>query len=397
LPESREAKYDCQMRVLYSFPHKLGADRICYTALEQIRGLHDAGAELHVVAGCVAPKARIPVPVETTLTLGPLRLPYKLLGSDRTLEIHDRIVAHRLLSRKQRYDAIHLWPGGGLYTIRAAKKLGIPTFMERPNGHPLNGYEVVEAECQRLNLGWHGDFTNRSRRTKKELAEFDECDYLLCPSPFCERTFRDRGFPARKLVRTGYGFDQNRYFPDHAKREREKKFIALYVGVDAVRKGLHFALEAWLLSPAIKDGIFMIAGTISDDFKRRFAEDLSDPSIVQLGFRKDIPYLMRQADVLFLPSLEEGYGLVCAEAIGSGCVPLVSTACDGPCSHEVNSLIHDIGDVHALRKHLTMLYDRPEVLAKLRGGCLRTSHDLTWKTAGKVLLNAYSSAAYSLT
>jgi len=31
------------IRVLYSFPHKLGADRICYTAWQQVNGLAAAG------------------------------------------------------------------------------------------------------------------------------------------------------------------------------------------------------------------------------------------------------------------------------------------------------------------------------------------------------------------
>lgn len=35
-----------RIRVLYSFPHKLGADRICYTAWQQVRGLAVAGADV---------------------------------------------------------------------------------------------------------------------------------------------------------------------------------------------------------------------------------------------------------------------------------------------------------------------------------------------------------------
>ena len=34
------------IRVLYSFPHRLGAQRICYTAWQQVNGLATAGANL---------------------------------------------------------------------------------------------------------------------------------------------------------------------------------------------------------------------------------------------------------------------------------------------------------------------------------------------------------------
>ena len=36
----------------------------------------------------------------------------------------------------------------------------------------------------------------------------------------------------------------------------------LFVGVAAVRKGLHFALDAWLRSPASRDGEFLVAGDV---------------------------------------------------------------------------------------------------------------------------------------
>jgi hypothetical protein len=36
-------------RVLYSFPNRLGAGRICYTAWKQVAGLAAAGAEMLVL------------------------------------------------------------------------------------------------------------------------------------------------------------------------------------------------------------------------------------------------------------------------------------------------------------------------------------------------------------
>ena len=39
------------IRVLYSFPHKLGAQRICYAAWQHVYGLALAGAEVTVFPG----------------------------------------------------------------------------------------------------------------------------------------------------------------------------------------------------------------------------------------------------------------------------------------------------------------------------------------------------------
>ena len=163
----------------------------------------------------------------------------------------------------------------------------------------------------------------------------------------------------------------------------------LYVGVAAVRKGLHFALEAWIRSPASQDGTFLIAGEMLPAYGEALGSALEHPSVHVLGHRTDIPELMRRSDVLVLPSIEEGFGLVCTEAIGSGCVPLVSEACTELCRHGENALVHAVADVDALEAHITMLHEDPALLARLRAGCLETAPAVTWTAAGVVLLDAY--------
>jgi glycosyltransferase involved in cell wall biosynthesis len=381
------------MRVLYSFPHKLGADRICYTAWQQVRGLASAGAEVLLFPGVLSRLVPDSVEVHPTLARGKLRMPYKLIGKLRALALHDRIVARRLQKLAGQVDVVHVWPCAALETIKTAKRLGIPTVLERPNAHTRLCYEVVAAECKRIGIGTpHGDYQASEAVLAREEAEFDAADFLLCASEFAARSFRDRGFPEAKILRHRYGFDESEYFPQAGLRAAGKKFTALFVGVDAVRKGLHLATEAWLKSPAAKDGAFFIAGELTLEYQARFARELSHPSIVQLGHRRDVPQLMQSADVLLMPSIEEGFALVCAEAIGAGCVPLASNACTEMCRHMENALVHDVGDVATLQQHLTDLHNRPELLARLRAGALRSRAEWTWAEAGCVLFGAYQQA-----
>jgi len=44
VPTRSMSRHADPVRALYSFPHKLGADRICYTAWQQVNGLASAGA-----------------------------------------------------------------------------------------------------------------------------------------------------------------------------------------------------------------------------------------------------------------------------------------------------------------------------------------------------------------
>jgi len=163
----------------------------------------------------------------------------------------------------------------------------------------------------------------------------------------------------------------------------------LFVGVCAVRKGLHFALEAWLRSPAHERGTFLIAGEFLPAYEEKLRAMLAHPSVRVLGHRNDVPELMRKSDVLILPTIEEGFGLVCTEAMGSGCVPVVSEACTDLCQHMKNAMVHRIGDVEALTEHLSMLDRDRGLLEKLRNGGLKTAPSITWNAAGTRLLDVY--------
>jgi glycosyltransferase involved in cell wall biosynthesis len=379
------------LRVLYSFPHKLGADRICYTAWQQVSGLAKAGAEVVAMPGVLHRTVPPSVVVHPTLAWKGLRISYKLFGTIRACALHDRIVAHRLEALAGQIDILHAWPLGALETLKRASALGIPTVLERPNAHTRFAYEVVQKECERLgvSLPRGHEHAYNEQILRREEEEYRSASSLLCPSEFTARTFLRQGFAPERLIRHQYGFDENVYYPDYRPRDPKRGLQVLFVGVCAVRKGLHFALEAWLRSSARRDGKFLIAGEFIPEYHKRLAPLLRHSSVCALGHRNDVPELMRNADVMVLPTIEEGFGLVCVEALGCGCVPLVSEACTEFCRHMDNSLVHRIADVEALTSQLNLLHRDRALLAKLRAGALTSAPALTWDAAGTRLLAAY--------
>jgi glycosyltransferase involved in cell wall biosynthesis len=381
------------VRVLYSFPHKLGADRICYTAWHQVNGLAAAGARLRVMAGALQRPVPAGVDVELTLARGRLRLPYRLVGSRRAFALHDWRVARRLQALADEVDIIHVWPQGALRTIAAARRLGIPVVLERPNAHTRFAYEAVREEGRRLGVALprrHEHAFNEDI-LRVEEAEFEAADRLLCPSEFVVKTFVERGFARERLARHIYGYDPAVYYPPDGAPEERAGLQMLFVGVCAVRKGVHFALEAWLRSPASRDGRFLIAGEFLPAYEKRLADMLAHPSVRVLGHRTDVPELMRRSDLLVLPSIEEGFGLVCTEAMGCGCVPLVSDACTELCRHLDNALVHRVGDVDALTRHITLLHQDRGLLRTLRRNGLTLAPTIDWTAAGVVLRDVYLS------
>ena len=140
------------IRVLYSFPHKLGAGRICYTAWQQVNGLVAAGAEVLAFPASLSRQLHADVKVRCTLARGPVRIPYKAIGHMRAYALHDYIVSRRIEKLVGQIDIIHAWPQGALRTLATAARLGIPTVLERPNTHTRFAFEVVQSECERLGV-----------------------------------------------------------------------------------------------------------------------------------------------------------------------------------------------------------------------------------------------------
>jgi glycosyltransferase involved in cell wall biosynthesis len=379
------------MKVVYSFPLRLGAARICYTAWQQVNGLAAAGAEVRVFPASISRPIHSGVRVSPTLARGKFRLPYSIVGTARAVALHDRIVARRIEKLVGQIDIIHTWPTGALETLKAASKLGIPTVLERPNAHTGFAMEVVRQECERLGVSLPPDHEHAydAKKLHKEEEEYRLATRLLCPSEFVVKTFLDKGYAREQLARHIYGYDEKTYYPGSESADSKRGLTVLFVGVCAVRKGVHYALEAWLRSPASKDGIFLIAGEFLPAYQEKLAPMLAHPSVRVLGHRNDVPDLMRKSDILILPSIEEGFGLVITEAMGSGCVPLASEACTEICSHMKTGLMHRIGDVETLTRHITMLHEDRALLTRLRAASLKAAPEITWTAAGARLLDVY--------
>jgi glycosyltransferase involved in cell wall biosynthesis len=203
------------------------------------------------------------------------------------------------------------------------------------------------------------------------------------------RTFREEGFSARRLARHVYGFDETVFRPGSDPRGGGGGLTVLFAGLCAVRKGLHFALEAWRRSHASERGTFLVAGEFLPAYRERIGDLLRQPSVRVLGQRDDIPDLMRSADAFVLPSLEEGFPLVCVEAMGSGCALLASDPANAACEEGINGLSHAAGDVATLADQFTALDADRELLSRLQAGARRSAPRFTWRRAGERLLGVY--------
>jgi GT2 family glycosyltransferase/glycosyltransferase involved in cell wall biosynthesis len=379
--------------VLYSFPTRVGRPGIGTTAWHQVAGLVALGAHVTLYCGsCEKPIGGIHRVVET-MTFARLPIPYRLLGDDRAFCFHDWTVARALRAHAADFDVVHGWPLGSLATFKVAKELEIPSLLERPNAHTRFAYDVVAREHRQLGLPVpirHSHAFN-ARRLEREEAEYATADQILCPSDFVARTFRERGFAAARLVRHQYGYDPATFGPNgHARTD--PRFTVVFVGRCEPRKGLHYALEAWHRSGAAENGRFIICGEYIAGYRKLLEPLLRHPSIEERGYVADVAPILKCADALVLPSVEEGSALVTYEARGAGCVVLASDAAGAAGVDGVDILVHPAKDAHTLAAQLRELNthrNRCEALARQSAHSLGP---LTWSHAARVLLRRYASA-----
>jgi len=129
------------------------------------------------------------------------------------------------------------------------------------------------------------------------------------------------------------GVDIDRFSPgdpaDRAELRREAGLpddatVAAFVGHEYERKGLHLAIEALVIAPAV---VLLVVGGTGEMIRRARAQTrragVAD-RVVFAGERPDPVPLLRASDVLVLPSAYEANALVVLEALACG-LPVVST------------------------------------------------------------------------
>ncbi|MFU8945325.1 glycosyltransferase family 4 protein [Mycetocola zhadangensis] len=379
------------LHVLYSFPEAFGGPGAGEIAWHQVHELVRAGHHVTLVAGSV----ERPVPrlrgLEETLVIGGRRVPHGTIGRTRAYSWHDFRAA--AMVRRGTFDVVHGWPLASARTLAAARARGIPGLREVPGTHPAHAFDVVGREYARLGLAvphaWSHHFDGE--RLVIEDREYAAAHALLVPSDVVAETFLVRGFDGSRLLRHQYGFDQ-RSIRVSIRGDATRPFTAVYLGRCEPRKGLHHALDAWLASKASATGRFLIYGSFSPAYRALLADKLAHPSVDVRGFVERSGRAYAQADILLLPSLEEGSALVTYEAQGAGVIPLVSRASGAMVEHAVNGLIHGPGDVAMLSSQIDLMYESARWRRALRDGALAKAPSLTWAAANIELVAAYREA-----
>ena len=164
------------------------------------------------------------------------------------------------------------------------------------------------------------------------------------------------------------------------------------------RKGIAILLEAAaIVRKSIPDLKIVIAG---DGFQRgeleQLSRDLSIDDITSfLGWivNKDLPRYYRAAAVSVIPSLEEGFGIPAAEAMGCELPVIASDAGGLPevVDDGVTGFVVPRGDVKALADKMLLLLHDPELRVRMgKAGREKSMRSFSWINTVKQFTEQYS-------
>lgn len=282
-------------------------------------------------------------------------------------------------------DIFLYYNGSGLSSTKKIQAKGGIAIAEAVNSHVQYQEDLLREEYKMLNLPW---LPFHQREKKRRVDEYQQADYILMPSEFVKNSFIEMGFPAEKLLKVPYGFNQLSTPGSISKNEGEV-FTVLYVGSISIRKGLRYLIEAFKKFKHPNKRL-VIVGPESD---RRGISDLSMPSeIVFTGELKsaELENAYKSATVFCLPSIEEGLALVIGEALSFG-KPIITTTNSG--ASEIitdgkEGFIVPIRNSDAIAEKLELLADDKVVYNSMKeAASQRAASLLGWQETGKKLVD----------
>ncbi len=117
----------------------------------------------------------------------------------------------------------------------------------------------------------------------------------------------------------------------------ENDILLLMVGSFTQQKNHDRMIEALSLLPEKFKLLFLGEGPLLESVKQKVCEYHIEHRTVFLGFRRDVARIMHTADVLVIPSLWEGFGLIAAEGMACG-IPIAASDVPG-----LSEIIGNIG------------------------------------------------------
>jgi glycosyltransferase involved in cell wall biosynthesis len=211
---------------------------------------------------------------------------------------------------------------------RARARFGAKLFLERGSRHILSQKEILEQMPTRNGESVPGFLIER------ELWAYEFVDVISIPSRHAECSFIERGVAVSRLFRNPYGVDLKVFQPTPV--PKLKMPTVIYVGTWSFQKGCDLLWEACQRARAWKLLHVGPVGDASVPVSSYFAH-------VEPVLQHRLPEYYARANVAVLPSRQDGFGLVMAQAVACGLPIVCSDMTGGP---DLREMLDNCEEIH---------------------------------------------------
>ncbi|QSR85455.1 glycosyltransferase family 4 protein [Methylacidimicrobium sp. B4] len=272
--------------------------------------------------------------------------------------------------------------------LRRGKAEGSVLLGEAVNAHPRALAALLQEEEDRLGFA-SGDKVRSGN--ERLLEELESVDHLLIASRWLKRSFLQNGFPEERIHLLPYGVNLARFTPGSRERPVRAPFRVLCVAHISPRKGHIDLLEAWRLL-GLPDAELLLIGTMSEPMRRALRRYEGQYKHIPFIANGELPCYYRSASVFVLPSIEDGFGVVCLEAMACG-LPVIVTENTGAADMIVpksTGFVVPIRSPERIGEALESLYRDRTLLARMGEEAAREAkRAFGWENYARLLGEAY--------
>jgi starch synthase len=373
-----------------------------YHTFDLARQLHSHGVLSAVFTAYPRFKLRgEALPAELIHTFPWLRVPLlalryrRYLGNriNRAWEYIDRICLDRYVrTNLPPCDVFIGLSGSALRSGRAARAQGAKYVCDRGSSHIRVQDRQLREEYERWGLEFDGI---DPRVVDLEEREYAESDCITVPSSFALRSFVESGVASKKLRRLPYGVDLSRFEP--ASRPDPRRFDVLFVGGISLRKGIPYLLQAYRAVVHSRKSLTLVGSESPDLIRhlRRLGVWQDDVRLLGSLPHAEIKQIMSRSHVMVLPSVEDGFGLVLAEAMACGC-PVIGSRNTGTedllSGDGREGFVVPVRDSDAIARRLQQMADDSSLQARMSAAAIDRVGQLGgWRDYGTQALATYRS------
>jgi glycosyltransferase involved in cell wall biosynthesis len=255
-----------------------------------------------------------------------------------------------------------------LNNLLHAKKIGYKTVVDRACPHIIEQKKILFEEINILPIINKAKIKENffdEKIVEKMIKEYDVADHILVPSNYSAKSFYTHNL--QKKIIMNYIPNEKIFIKKNIDKINSEELVIFAIGFNFIRKGFFYLLKA-MQQIKNKNIKLILRSTIPSYLSTSFP---SNTTIINSHLKnEDLNNLYNSCDILILPSIDEGFGMVVIEAMLAG-MPVITSENVGASDVIRNYLpqysdhILKIRDINSIKNKILDIYENKKNIKKI--------------------------------